>query len=69
MDMSYRHAWELVDSINRQASQPLVKTSIGGKRGGGTVLTEAGKKAVRNFWEIYEKFRHFLDKEGTSLQF
>ena len=69
MDMSYRHAWELVDSINRQARQPLVKTSIGGKKGGGTVLTEAGEKAVRGFWEIYEKFRHFLDKESIFLQF
>ena len=69
MNMSYRHAWELVDSINRQARQPLVKTSIGGKKGGGTVLTEAGRKAVKGFWEIYEKFRHFLDRESTSLQF
>ncbi len=69
MDMSYRHAWELIDSINRQARQPLVKTSVGGKKGGGTELTEAGEKAVKCFWEIYEKFRDFLEKESASLQF
>jgi molybdate transport system regulatory protein len=69
MDMSYRHAWELVDSVNRQARRPLVETSVGGKRGGGAKLTETGKEAVEGFWNIYEKFKHFLEKEGASLQF
>ncbi len=69
MGMSYRHAWELVDSINRQARRPLVETSVGGKKGGGAKLTEAGKEAVEGFWNIYEKFKHFLEKEGASLQF
>jgi molybdate transport system regulatory protein len=69
MGMSYRHAWELVDSINRQAGRPLVETSVGGKKGGGTKLTEAGREAVEGFWNIYKKFKHFLTKEGASLQF
>ncbi len=69
MGMSYRHAWELVDSINRQARRPLVETSVGGKKGGGAKLTEAGKEAVEGFWNIYEKFKRFLNKEGASLQF
>jgi molybdate transport system regulatory protein len=69
MGMSYRHAWELVDSINRQAGRPLVETSVGGKKGGGTKLTEAGREAVEGFWNIYEKFKRFLTKEGASLQF
>ena len=69
MSMSYRHAWELVDSINRQARRPLVETSVGGKKGGGAKLTEAGKEAVEGFWNIYEKFKRFLNKEGASLRF
>jgi len=69
MGMSYRHAWELVDSMNRQAGRPLVETSIGGKRGGGTKLTDSGREAVEGFWDIYKKFKCFLTKEGTSLQF
>jgi molybdate transport system regulatory protein len=69
MNMSYRHAWELVDSINRQAVRPVVETSVGGKKGGGAKLTEAGKDAVKVFWDIYEKFKCFLNKEGASLQF
>ena len=69
MSMSYRHAWELVDSINRQARRPLVETSVGGKKGGGAKLTETGREAVKGFWNIYEKFKRFLNKEGASLQF
>ena len=69
MGMSYRRAWELVDSMNRQARRPLVETSIGGKKGGGTKLTEAGRQAVEGFWDIYKKFKCFLTKEGTFLQF
>ncbi len=68
MGMSYRRAWELVDSINRQAGErPLVETSTGGKKGGGTKLTEAGRKAVKGFWDIYKNFKNFLTKEETSI--
>ena len=69
MGMSYRQAWELVDSINSQAGRPLVETSVGGKKGGGTKLTEAGREAIEGFWNIYKKFKNFLTKEGVSLQF
>lgn len=63
MNMSYRHAWELIDSINRQAKSPLVETSTGGKGGGGARLTEAGEMAVTAFWKIYDRFKGFLEKE------
>jgi molybdate transport system regulatory protein len=67
MDMSYRHAWELVDSMNRQASRPFIETATGGRGGGGTRLTEEGEKAVRLFWKFYEDFQDFLDKEERIL--
>lgn len=63
MNMSYRHAWELVDSMNRQAKTTLVETTSGGKGGGGARVTEAGEKAIRLFWEAYERFQDFLNEE------
>lgn len=60
MDMSYRHAWELIDSMNRQAPKPFVETAAGGKGGGGTRVTEAGEKAIILFWKFYEDFQEFL---------
>lgn len=67
MNMSYRHAWELVNSINRQAEAPLVETSVGGKKGGGARLTERGRKAIARFRILYDAFREFLRTEAERL--
>jgi molybdate transport system regulatory protein len=67
MDMSYRHAWELVDSMNQQALNPFVESATGGKGGGGTQLTAAGEKAISLFWEFYADFQDFLKHEEKKL--
>ena len=67
MDISYRHAWELVDSMNRQAKHPLVESSAGGRNGGGARLTEEGKKAIGLFWKFYEDFQEFLRRKEGEL--
>jgi len=69
MKMSYKHAWDLIDSMNRQAGQPLVATSKGGKGGGGTRLTEAGEEAISAFKKLQKKFTQFLDQESKKLNF
>lgn len=66
--MSYRHAWELIDSINRQSKKPLVETATGGKGGGGARLTAAGEMAVSVFRELYARFKAFLEKEITHVK-
>src|SRR5512138_3458478 len=45
MEMAYRHAWDLVDSMNRQARTPFVELATGGKGGGGARVTAAGERA------------------------
>lgn len=67
MEMAYRHAWDLVDSMNRQAVEPFVTVATGGRGGGGAQVTEAGEKAIRLFWKFQEDFRKFLGKEQKSL--
>jgi len=68
MNMSYRHAWELVDSINRQAREPLIETATGGKGGGGAKLTTAGERAVLAFRDLHARFKDFLEKEVTNVK-
>ncbi len=63
MNMSYRHAWDLVDSMNRQAKAPLVETATGGKGGGGARLTDAGEKAIEFFRDFQRRFKVFLEQE------
>ena len=67
MEMSYRHAWELVDSMNRQAPAPVVEKVTGGRGGGGARLTPAGEAAVASFWEMYRDFRHYLAEQSDAL--
>jgi len=69
MKMSYRHAWELTDSMNRQSKSLLVETATGGKGGGGARLTEAGEKAIAAFWKLYGNFNDFLEKMEKNLKF
>ena len=46
MGMSYRRAWQLVEAMNKSFAAPVVVTEVGGKRGGGAVVTALGKRAV-----------------------
>jgi len=69
MNMSYRHAWDLVDSMNRQAPRPLVESRAGGKGGGGARLTSAGKRAVEIFWSAWNDFKDFEKKRSQDIDF
>ncbi len=68
MAMSYRHAWELVDSMNRQAAKPLVESATGGLGGGGAFLTEEGERAIKLFWELYDDFQTYLRSQERKTR-
>ncbi len=67
MKMAYRHAWDLVDSMNRQAKEPFVELATGGKGGGGAQVTSAGKDAVKLFRTFYDDLQDFLKREQNKL--
>ena len=52
LDMSYRRAWLLVDTMNRSFRTRVVDAETGGKRGGGTQLTALGVEVVRRYRNI-----------------
>lgn len=49
MNMSYRRAWLLVDTMNRCFRKPLVDASPGGKGGGGAKVTEFGATVLAKY--------------------
>lgn len=67
MDMSYKHAWDLLASMNRQAGCKLVETSRGGKSGGGAKLTATGEMAISVFWEYHAQFQAVLQEMTAKL--
>ncbi|QMU27844.1 winged helix-turn-helix domain-containing protein [Adhaeribacter radiodurans] len=67
MGMSYRKAWDLVASMNQQAATPLVMAQIGGKKGGGALVTEVGQQAILRYSALQERFQAFLQTESQNL--
>ncbi len=67
LGMSYRKAWELVESMNGQSIEPIVKASTGGKGGGGALLTKAGERAIEAFRLIDEAFGRFREREAEKF--
>lgn len=67
MKMSYRQAWQLVQSMNTHSSQPLVASSTGGKGGGGASLTETGERAILLFREVEQDMQTFMEQRSAKI--
>lgn len=52
MGMSYKHAWLLVEDMNRVFRRPVVTGRKGGQRGGGSELTPIGLAIVARYRAI-----------------
>ncbi len=68
--MSYKAAWDAVDTMNRLAGFPLVERTTGGRGGGSTRLTAHGDRLVERFGQIdaaHERFLRLLDAESIDL--
>lgn len=68
MGMAYRHAWELVDAMNRAFREPVVVTASGGSAGGGASLTEWGELLVRRYRKIEERAHKAVARELDALE-
>ncbi len=49
LDMSYRRAWLLVETMNRCFRSPLVEAAKGGARGGGARLSPLGAEVLERY--------------------
>ena len=65
---SYRRAWMLLDAMNTRWPRPLVKTSIGGKRGGGAKLTPTGKAALAAYRDLQIQLEALLDRATDAFR-
>lgn len=60
MDMSYRRAWLLVDTMNRCWREPLVETTPGSAKGGGAKVTALGQAVLGHYRALQARL------QGTS---
>ena len=55
MRMSYRRAWQLVEALNAAYREPVVRTAVGGQRGGGATVTPFGRRLAAQFRVMEDK--------------
>ena len=78
--LSYKAAWDALDSMNNLAEAPLVVRTTGGRHGGGTQLTEHGRRMIALYRAMERSQQDILDQvaatqalaalppEGTALR-
>lgn len=67
LNMSYRRAWQLLNSLNQTFREPLVLTNIGGAGGGGTTLTALGESIVSSYRSFEKEMNARAEKYFGSL--
>lgn len=67
MDMSYRRAWLLLDELNHLFTEPVAHTLMGGRAGGGAVLTALGKRIIRHYRAMESEAHQALAKHLGAM--
>ena len=67
-NISYKRAWDMVNTMNQCFNKPLVESVTGGKGGGGAALTPLGKKVIVIYREMEKKASQATDEEWKSLK-
>ena len=68
MNMSYRRAWLLIDSLNRMFDEPVVLASPGGAQGGGASLSTLGTDLVRAYRAMEAETVAAIDRHFEPLR-
>jgi molybdate transport system regulatory protein len=67
--LSYKAAWEAVDTMNNLSKHPLVVRVTGGSGGGGTTLTPLGSEVVANYSVLKKEYERFLNRLSSVSNF
>jgi molybdate transport system regulatory protein len=67
MGMAYRHAWEMIDDLNRCFDEPVLNAAPGGRAGGGAELTGLGRDLIERFHAMEAAAAKAIRKDLDSL--
>ena len=65
--MSYKAAWDALDAMNNLADSPLVESSVGGRHGGGTHLTDYGRRLVGLYRAVEQEYQGAVDRLARGM--
>lgn len=67
LKMSYRRAWDMIDTMNQCFEYPLVTTVTGGKGGGGVELTDLGQQVLSQYKSMEQTTIQSIEADMTQL--
>lgn len=65
--ISYRTAWQRIESLNNLAEARLVERATGGAGGGGTRITDAGERLVTQYRTLEAEHERFLERLSARM--
>lgn len=65
--LSYKGAWQIIERANNASPRVLITTAIGGSKGGGSLLTPAGKRLLEAFHNLQQQHQAFIRQLNASL--
>lgn len=66
--LSYKAAWDAIDTMNNLAGTPVVQATVGGKGGGGARLTTRGRNLLATYRLVDEENQKFLAGVNSRLK-
>jgi len=68
MNMSYKRAWDLVETMNKCFKTPLVEKSKGGATKGGAIVTPFGIEILKKYRSIQKKALNTIKNDVDDFQ-
>jgi molybdate transport system regulatory protein len=65
--LSYKAAWDAIDTMNNLAPEPLVLRVTGGRQGGGTQLTDYGRRVIAMYRALEIETQGALERVAERL--
>ena len=65
--MSYKTAWDALDAMNNLTDSPLVESSVGGRHGGGTHLTDYVRRLIALYRAVEQEYQQAVDRLARGM--
>jgi molybdate transport system regulatory protein len=67
LKISYQHAWNMIDEMNRLAPEPLIIKQRGGVNGGGTEISFYGERILREYEQIEAQVKKLVNQINVEI--
>lgn len=67
LGMSYKKAWQLIETMNRHFTAPLIDTQTGGNQRGGASLTPLGREVLARYRTLERRLSPDANPDARAL--